>query len=187
MSIDDRLPEEPRTGQGPGGKDWLFGLAVTVLFATDLAYLKNLEGVQTAVRYYSQTPGVAAVHAIGFTVDLLVLATMAWWFVRPFRRYGPETILASLAAAGILACWAELLIALKALHGAVYRLDDLPFRPINNWGLIGVAVFGLYLVAKTDMRRLFGRGAFWAKVAVMVCLTGAQWMLFATVRAKVGV
>ncbi|MBX3111312.1 MAG: hypothetical protein KF857_04820 [Fimbriimonadaceae bacterium] len=186
MSIDDRLPDEPRTGQGPGGKDWLFALTVTVLLGTDLAYLKNLEGFQTAVRYYSQVGGVAQTHALGFAVDVAVILTMVVWFLRPYRRFWPETVLGALAIVGLLNCWAEVVVALSARHGAVYRLDDIPFRPMNNWGLFGAFVFTFYIVAKADLKRFFGRRVVWAKLALLVFLSGAQWVAYQALQAKLG-
>lgn len=187
MSIDDRLPDEPRTGQGPGGKDWFFALAVTVLFGTDLAYLKNLEGFQTAVRYYSQVNGVPQTHAVGFAVDVAVIVTMAVWFMRPYRRFWPETVLGLLATVGLFNCWAEIMVALNARHGAMYRLDDLPFRPINNWGLLGAYVFMLYIVGRADLRGVFGRWVVWAKLAIVLFLAGFQWATFQAMQAKLGV
>ncbi len=186
MSMDDRLPAEPRR-EGPGAKDWLFGIAVTGLLATCLAFLRDQEGIQTANRYYSQKPGVAEVQFVGFAVDLLIILTIAWWLARPIKRFWPETLLALWSAIGFVACWIELFLALFTLPGAVYRLDDLPFRPVNNWGLLGATVFMTYLVGKSDFSKAFGKKSFWLKTALLVFLFSAQWAAFWTARAKLGV
>jgi hypothetical protein len=120
--------------------------------------------------YYFDSAWISQIHWAALVIDGLMFLLVATWLVRPFRGV-PRTLLAVVAVVGIALCWGELFYALRLQQGAVYVLQDLPFRPVNNGGVIGAQAFGTYLILRSPSERLKG----WRFWLVSVALSVALW------------
>lgn len=169
--------------QGPGAQEWALGLVAAVLLAADVQARLGAETVQTAQRYYFRVPGVPAFQAASLALDAAVVLTVLVWLVWPNSRRVCSGLLIACAMIGPPVVWGELVLALVAQKGAVYTLTGLPFRPVNNFGLIGSSAFWLYLLS---LQKFAPR--LWidllAKVALAVGVVVGQMWVFQTLATR---
>ena len=133
---------------GPGAQEWVLGLMTTALLSGNLQARFNTEGLQNANRYYFRGVGIGLLQNLGVIVDLLVIFAIVGWLVWPSRRVWFEATIMSATVLGPPVVWAELILALSTQPNRVFVLESLPFRPVNNIGLLGSSVFLLYLLSK---------------------------------------
>lgn len=169
--------------QGPGAQEWALGLAAAVLLAADVQAKVGAETVQTAQRYYFRVPGVSVFQGISLVVDALVVVAVLAWLIWPTLRKVSTVVLMACAVTGPPVVWGELVLALLSQRGAVYLLTGLPFRPVNNFGLIGSTVFWLYLVSRQRFAPKLWIDVL-AKAALAVGVVVGQMWVFQTLAAR---
>lgn len=154
---------------GPGWQDWLVSAGGTFLIAAEFRTQGARDTLQSAASYYFEQGGVQLMHSAALAIDgsLLVLAVV-WITTR--HKAAAQRAMVVIAAAGFALCWWEIIFALQSQADAVYVLTDLPFRPVNNLGVIGAQIFGSYLILKTPSGRLKPVPAVAVKVGLAVCL-----------------
>ena len=157
--------------RGPGVVDWIAGLGCSVLIAGEVQMKGAREMLQSAAAYYFDSPWVPQIHALALTVDAAMIALVMLWLVSPFKR-ASQIAMTVVAAIGLLLCWAEIVYAVRIQAGAVFVLQQLPFQPVNNFGVGGAQVFASYLIFKFPSGRLAG----WRSALVKVGLCVAFWM-----------
>lgn len=133
---------------GPGVPEWTVGLATSALLSANVQVRLNSVGVQNSTRYYFRQPWVVPLQNLGVALDVVVLASVAGWLVWPNKRVMFEWALVVAASLIPPVAWAEIALALGTRSNPVYVLDALPFRPVNNVGVVGASVFLLYLLVK---------------------------------------
>ncbi len=151
----------------PGFAEWLLALAAMALIAAEVQTRQDIVRVQSSTAYYFDTPWVPQLHLAATVLDVLVFLLVGLWIVTPWRGR-VRAVLGAVCVVAIVLGWGELVYAVRAQDGAVYRLLDLPFRPINNLGVIGAQVFGTYLILRSPTRRL--KGWRWFLVAAMLSI-----------------
>ena len=154
---------------GPGWQDWLASVGATLLIAAEIRTQAARDTLQSSASYYFQTEGVQLMHSAALLIDGSLLALAVVWVATRYKTFAERTMVAA-AAAGFVLCWWEIVFAFRAQAGAVYVLTDLPFRPVNNLGIVGAQVFGSYLILKTPSGRLKPAAAVAVKVGLAVCL-----------------
>lgn len=166
----------------PGVPEWLFGLACTFLVAAETQSQGERQRPQSAASYYFDAPIVGQLHWAGMVLCGLVVLAVLVWLATPLKKQA-RFALVCLAIAGFLLAWGEVFYALQAQEGSIYILSDLPFRPVNNLGVIGAQVFGTYLILKSPAGRLVGWKAWAVRVGLAIGLWYFQffvWMMAAT-------
>ncbi|MCW5936831.1 MAG: hypothetical protein KIT11_05955 [Fimbriimonadaceae bacterium] len=133
--------------RGPGWQEWLLSLSCTLLIGYEQLVRREMETPQTAERYYSLEAGVTTLHFLGQAVALACTAATLLWIILANKRVFQTTIFA-LAGIGIILCWIEVLRAIGTQPNSVYILTELPYRPLNNMGIVGAQVFGTYLILR---------------------------------------
>jgi hypothetical protein len=137
--------------------------------------------LQSAVSYYFDSPWVPQIHTLALVVDGLLIGLALLWLVTPLKRLG-QVGMPIVAAAGLVLCWAEVLYAQRLQEGAVYVLLQMPFRPVNNVGVIGAQVFGTYLILRSPSGRLVGWRAWLVKAGLALgfwFFQAAVWQMVA--------
>ena len=154
----------------PGLAEWLVAFASTALIAVEVQGRGDLMRLQSSSAYYFDSPWVKQIHLGALVIDGLMIGLVAIWFLSRLRGW-PLRLLPIVAGLGFLLCWGELLYALRLQEGAIYVLMDLPFRPVNNGGVIGAQVFGTYLILRIPNEKLKG----WRVWLVGAGLSLALW------------
>lgn len=165
---------------GPGLLDWLTSFGATILIALEINARGARDMVQSGVSYYFIEPGIESIHTISVSLNILFLVCAGLWIIGKFKKPAQWTMI-GIAAVAVVLCWAELLYSLRLIEGAVYTLPELPWRPINNLGIVGAQVFGSYLIFKLPQTSLKAMPAFLVKAGLCVCLWFAQavaWQAF---------
>lgn len=157
--------------RGPGAVDWIAGLACSGLVASEIQLGKTREMVQSATAYYFDSPWIPQLHTLALTVDVSMLALVMLWLVSPLKR-ACQVAMSTVALIGLVLAWGEVLYAVRLQEGAVFVLQNLPFQPVNNFGVAGAQVFASYLIFKLPSGRLTG----WRSVLVKLGLCFAFWM-----------
>jgi len=165
---------------GPGWPEWLLCVAATTLIALGILTFRSAADPQTADRYYFEQGWVTPLHATAIVLDVAILVATAIGIFLSRRRVKTESLLAALAYIGILLAWSEILIAVRSQPTELYRLTQLPYRPMNNSGLLGAQVFASYLVFKLPPGRLGGWSNFWIRFAIALGVLVAQLLIFDT-------
>ena len=166
------IPEQ-WTYSGPGWVEWAFSFAVTVLTAGSINARREMSDIMSAARYYSQVDGVILLHNLAFVVNTLFLLTVAAWIFLSRRQVPFSWVPQVLAVLGACLAWTEIVIARGTQPNSTYILESLPYRPINNMGLLGAQVFLMYLIFKSRSGELKPWPAFLIKAAFCLCL----WLL----------
>ena len=154
---------------GPGWQDWLASVSASLLIAAEIRTQGARDALQSSASYYFQTDGVQLMHSAALVIDGSLLALAVVWVATRYKTFAERTMVAA-AVAGFVLCWWEIVFAYRAQAGAVYVLIDLPFRPVNNLGMIGAQIFGSYLILKTPSGRMKPVPAVVVKVGLAVCL-----------------
>lgn len=163
---------------GPGWAEWLLGFLCTVMAATQLRSIFESPAQQTALSYYFQEPLVRGFHISGMVVDaLVVLVVLVWIFVSQKAEVWGFLVMA-LCLGGFLLSWAEAIRAVTPDPTRVYRLEGLPFYPLNNLGLFGASVFFGYYAMKLPVGEVGRFAKVMLRGTVWVGLFGVQWMIF---------
>jgi len=171
--------------QGPGAQEWAIGLVAAVLLAADVQARLGSETVQTAARYYFRVQGVALFQGLSLALDALVVLTVLVWLVWPRTKRAASVVLLFCAVVGPPLVWGELMLAMLSQRGAMYVLTGLPFRPINNFGLIGSSAFWLYLVSKQRFAPKLWLDIF-VKVVLALAVTMGQMGVYHQLAARIG-
>lgn len=164
---------------GPGWQDWLLSFASSVLIAAEIKTQAGRETLQSTASYYFAEPNVPLFHQAALIIDIAILAFVALWIVSPWKK-ASQTVLITLAGAGIGVCWSEAINAAQLQTDSVYVLSGLPFFPLNNIGIVGAQLFGTYLLFKIPTRGLKKIAEILIKVALAFCFWFAQtfaWQL----------
>lgn len=169
---------------GPSAREWFLGLACTGLAATQIGSIMATVPPQTAMAYYYQRPGVVALHWMSVLVDLVLVVCVAGWIFRSASAGIWANVIGVACAIGIVLVWLELGIALKPDPTMNYLLPGLPFRPINNVGLVGASVFLGYLTLRMPSGTINPVPAVTTKMALWLGLFGMQWVLFESVAKR---
>ena len=156
--------------RGPGAADWIVAFASTILIALEIQTQEALGLLQSGTSYYFDSPWVPQIHRLAIGLDGLVFFFAALWLASPWKRLA-ERAMTVVAVLGLLLCWVEIVYATKLATGAVFILPQLPFRPVNNVGMVGAQVFGTYLLFKAPVVRLAG----WRALLVKLVLAVAFW------------
>ena len=162
---------------GPGGPDWLLGLACSALIAAEIQTQGARDRVQSAAAYYFDSPWVPQIHTLAIGIDAIVLLTAVVWLVSPWKRIA-QSAMYFIAVFGFALCWGEVFYALQLQKNAVYELQQLPFIPVNNVGVAGAQVFGSYLILKSPSGKLGGWQSWVVKVGLCVAFWFFQFMLW---------
>jgi hypothetical protein len=151
--------------RAPGAAEWLAALACSALIAAETQTQGERQRLQSATSYYFDAPYVPLLHTVSLVVDVLMVALPLAWLATSYKSLAQKALY-YVAAFGLLLAWGEVLYALRLQEGAVYQLGQLPFRPINNLGVIGAQVFATYLILNSPAGRLTGWRAFLVKCAL---------------------
>ena len=154
------------------------GLSCGALAATQINALTSSAPLQTALSYYLKEPGVRPMHVLAFLLDFLMVAWVALWLFIPRRAILWQLLLLSTAIVAGGLVWLELYRATVPDASRVYVLDSLPFRPVNNFGLVGAGVFFGYITLKLPVGRLSTLPAVLVRFALAFSVLGLQWMLY---------
>jgi hypothetical protein len=178
------VTEPPQGYRGPGWQEWALSFACALLVGHDAFIARALREPQSAESYYRLLPWVPAMQSAGLAIDLGVMTvTLAWIF---FGRNGARfrQAVRALAVLGVLTVWAEVWRAAH-VESRVFTLTGLPFKPVNNAGIIGAQVFAVYLLAVAPS----GRGPWWrtllAKAGLAFCFWLFQWLLWSALAGSV--
>jgi hypothetical protein len=163
--------------RGPGAADWLVTLACSALIATEIQTQGASQRAQSGASYYFESPWVPQLHVGALVIDGLMIALAMVWLLTPTRKFA-RVAMVCVAFVGLSLCWGEIMYALHVQEGAVYRLDGLPFQPVNNGGVIGAQVFGTYLLLRAPAGRLEGWRAWAVKSALAVAFWVFQFMVW---------
>lgn len=160
----------------------MYGVAVSILGAFELSEFLDSGRTQTADSYYFQVPGIATFHVLGLAVVALSLLCLATWIAMP--KFAPvlRVVVVGLAMFGFALVWAELARA-TVIRDPRFLLESLPFRPINNLGLIGANVFGGYMLLKLPAGLLRPFPATVIKLTFVAGLVIVQLMIYETAGA----
>ena len=169
---------------GPRLAEWILAFACTVLLGSNLQNRLGTEGVQTADRYYFLSPQVQVLQVAGCLVDVAVILGCVAWLVWPKRARIWEMVLLVVVALGAPIAWLELVHALSTQPNGVYVLGELPYRPINNVGIVGSTVFLLYVVAAQRFGRTL-RADVMVKAGIGIAVALLQLWAFSALKAKV--
>lgn len=162
---------EQASFEGPGWQEWALSFVCTLLVGYGAFVGREMADPQAAERYYSQLPGVQAFQIGGLAVSLGVLvSTLAWIVLR--RSAWLMGVVRVLAVAGILLAWGEIVRASNSQPDPVFVLNQLPFRPVNNMGVVGAQAFASYLI----LRGPSGSGSPWAWLLAKAGLSVCVWM-----------
>ncbi|MCU0315231.1 MAG: hypothetical protein MUC92_01420 [Fimbriimonadaceae bacterium] len=131
---------------GPKWPEWVLSLAVCFLIASLLQTRRQSEYGQTAQRYYFETPGIPILHTIALTLNLILLVSIFLWVVKPVFERFISPLVSFLAFGGILLAWYEVIRATATQPNPIYILQELPYRPVNNLGILGASIFCGYLL-----------------------------------------
>ncbi len=178
MSQDNPTTRMIAAYRGPAAVEWLYGLALSFLIATNLQTFALMRDPQTAARYYSEIPGVLPMQYGGMAVSFLVLSTCMAWIVRPDQKPLYLKILAVLAVVGTLLGWIELARALAIAKDSFFELHELPFRPVHNMGLLGPQVHLSYLILRSPGGQTLQGRSWLVRIGLCLCLALAQWALW---------
>lgn len=165
---------------GPAWEDWLASFGATILIALEINARGARDMVQSGVAYYFMEPGIEAVHTVSVSLNIAFLACAIVWLVTKYQKHA-ERAMVALAVVAFVLCWWELTYALQLQESSVFRLPELPFRPINNLGIVGAQVFGGYLIFKLPHQHLKAVPLFLIKSGLCVCLWAFQavvWQAF---------
>ncbi|MCB0825802.1 MAG: hypothetical protein KDC26_06405 [Armatimonadetes bacterium] len=162
---------------GPGWPEWLLGLACTILISTQVRDLGRAKLPQTLESYYFAASNAERIHTLAVGVDILILLFIAAWIIRGSLKKWLEPIVIGLAIMGFGLVWYELVGAM-ALHLPQAEFTELPYRPMNQFGLVGSGVFGAYLIAKIQMPKLKPVASVLIKLAFVICSYLMQLMFF---------
>lgn len=164
--------------RGPAAVEWLYGLALSFLIATNLQTFALMRDPQTAARYYSEIPGVMLMQYGGMAINFLVLAICLTWIILPGRKLLYLQILAVLAASGTLLGWFELARALEIGKESFFSLHELPFRPVHNMGLVGTQIHLSYLILRSPGGKTLEGWSWVVRAGLCLCLALAQWAVW---------
>lgn len=173
-------PGDPAKGKyhGPGWAEWLLGFAASALAATQLRSFLEDVAPQTALSYYFQEPGMRNFHAAAMVIDLLIVVCVALWIFMWRKAQIWATGIMVLCAVGASLVWTELMRAAQPAAERVYKLDGLPFYPINNMGILGAGIFVGYIALKLPMGEIGKFAQIMTKVVLLIGMIGVQWILF---------
>jgi len=164
--------------EGPGWAEWLLGFGCTALAATQIRALATKPMAQTALSYYMQGEGIRTLHLISVVIDAIIVVCVASW-IFAWRKAGVwATIIALACVAGASLCWFELIRAMTPDPTRVYRLDSLPYHPINNQGLLGSAIFLGYLMMKIPLPGMSKPAVVGLRLLLWIGIFGGQLILF---------
>ena len=180
------FPGGPAKGKyvGPAAREWFLGLAATGLAATQINSLLAPIPPQTALSYYTVRPGIAVLHLLAVLIDFVLLVAIALWIFKAEKAKIWSGVVGTACAVGIVLVWLELGVAVRPDIAQQYLLPGLPFRPINNLGLIGASVFLGYLTLRMPSGSINPVPAVTTKVALWLGLFGMQWVLFESVARR---
>ncbi len=133
---------------GPGWSEWLLGLASTVLLASQLQVRKGADDFLSAQHYYFLERNVFLLQNLALTTNFAVILCVTFWIFQSQFRAVLEPALAGLAFIAIVLVWVEISHAVHLQGHTLYRLNELPFHPVANSGLVGSTIFGGYLLSK---------------------------------------
>lgn len=166
------IPEQ-WTYVGPGWREWVFSFAVTILTGNSLLASSNMDELLSAERFYRQVRWVSELHTAAYVVNIAIVALIALWIFMARRRVSFLWVIMALAAVGAVLCWIEIGIALGTQPNPIFVLRELPFRPINNLGLVGSQIFLMYLIFKIPQ----GGMKTWPALVVNLALSLCLWLL----------
>ncbi len=169
--------DAPKDYDGPGWQDWLFAFVCTLLIGYEVFVARGAEQQQSALSYYVEVPGVRLLQTAGLTVTSAVVGLTLLWILFG-RRTVVERALVGLALTGIALCWIEAVRALATQPNPVFVLSELPFRPVNNMGLVGSQVFATYLLLKAPDSRMSPGRSLAVKAGLAVCVWLVQWLVW---------
>jgi hypothetical protein len=160
--------------RGPGALEWIFSFLATILIGSQLMVFRRAGEPQTSYGYYFQESGVETIHWAAVVVNGLFIATTLYAIVRG-RKQGAVTVLwVTAALVGIALAWYELARIVNAPANPLYVFDALPFRPVNNFGLLGAQIYGSYLLLKLPDGDLPKWLSFIVKIGFAACFFALQ-------------
>lgn len=162
---------------GPGWPEWLLGLACTVLISTQVRDLGRAKLPQTLESYYFANSNAERIHTFAVGVDVLILLLIAAWIIRGSLKKWLEPAVLTLAILGFGLVWYELVGAMT-LNLPQAEFTELPYRPINQFGLVGSGVFFAYLISKIQMPKLKPVATILIKLAFVFCSYLVQLMFY---------
>lgn len=139
------LPAFSGDYQGVGLREWILGLAAIGLTGNQIISLNATNRSISGLDYYFREPLVPLLQWGGLAIAVLVGLGVLLAIVFPGLRSTVLRLLPVLAITGAGLVWVELTRALLPNPNRIYELADLPFRPINNFGLLGSTLFIGYL------------------------------------------
>jgi len=153
-------------------------LAATTLIGLEILNFRNAADPQTADRYYFEQSWVPWLHYGAIAINVAVVgATMVGVFLSR-RTIRTEPLVGILAYLGVLLAWSEIMLALRSQPTELYRLVDLPYRPMNNFGLLGAQIFVTYLVFKLPAGRLGAWQVFLLRTSLAIGAFLAQLLVY---------
>ena len=152
--------------------------ACTILIASDVLFARSSNLPQSAESYYFSFPQVRAFHFWDVTVDLLFLIFTLVWIVLPVTGRFVKVALMLLATVGFFLCWGELVWSSNMSASSIYRLHELPFRPVGNIGLIGAQIFATYLFLALPSGKITSWQSFVVKASLAVCFWFLQILVW---------
>lgn len=132
--------------QGVSVREWILGLAAIGLTGNQIISLNATNRSISGLDYYFREPLVPLLQWGGLAIAVLVGLGVLLAIIFPSFRPILLRSLPVLAITGAGLVWIELTRALLPNPNRIYELSDLPFRPINNFGLLGSTLFIGYLL-----------------------------------------
>lgn len=119
------------------------------------------------------------IHLIGLCIAVFTILGIVGWIAFPAISKIAELSVRILAAIGFALVWIELAMA-SGMADARFLLNDLPFRPINNLGIVGATIFGAYFLVKLPQGTLKPLPTLLIKTSLLLGLYVVQAVFFDT-------
>ena len=132
-----------------------------------------MDSPMTAASYYAKAPGMAFLQYANMGISFAFMALVLAWIITRKNQFSLSWALLALSALGLGLIWMELAMTLRSEPNQVYRLNELPFKPIAGGGLIGAQIFLTYLIFRLPDGQLKA----WQSLILKAAFSIGAWML----------
>lgn len=132
-----------------------------------------MDSPMTAASYYAKAPGMAFLQYANMGISFAFMALVLAWIITRKNQFPLAWLMMAISALGFGLIWMELFMALKTDPNQVYRLTELPFKPIAGGGIIGAQIFLTYLIFKLPDGQL----KVWQSLILKAAFSIGAWAL----------
>ncbi len=158
---------------GPGLIEWLISAACALMIGSSMRNLGEMELPMTAASYYGKAPGMALLQYINLGLCFAYLLLVLAWIVTKKSSFPLTWLMMSLCGLGFGLIWMELFMAIGKDGSQVYRLIELPYKPVAGGGIMGAQIFITYLIFKLPDGQL----KTWQSALLKLALSVGAWMI----------